>query len=300
MSHRELCGVPAGSPAIDVDGVRIAWCRSGRGAPVVCLHAIAHGGGDFETFADLLRSCEVIRIDWPGHGRSGPASEAPSAETYAVLLTKILDRLQIDAPIIIGCSIGGAAALAYARSHPVRALVLCDSGGLVPVDALTRAVIRTGAAFFRAGERGAWWFPAAYAFYYRHLVLPSAAAAAQRQRIIAAGREMAPLLRRAWESFGRPESDLRQVALALDVPVWLAWARSDRVIPLRLVQPCIKQMRRTTLTMFAGGHAAFLEQPEAFVREFEAFIAGPAAPPPPSVGHTNGIKRMEVDIPGEP
>jgi pimeloyl-ACP methyl ester carboxylesterase len=110
---------------------------------------------------------------------------------------------------------------------------------------------------------------------------------------------LAPLLRRAWESFGRPESDLRQVALALDAPVWLAWARSDRVIPLQLVEPCIKRMR-ATLTMFAGGHAAFLEQPEAFVREFEAFIAGPAAPPLPSAaGHTNGIKPVEVDIPGE-
>jgi 4,5:9,10-diseco-3-hydroxy-5,9,17-trioxoandrosta-1(10),2-diene-4-oate hydrolase len=281
---------------IDVDGERIAWCRSGKGPPVVCLHAIAHGGGDFQAFADLARSHEVIRIDWPGHGRSGPASEQPSAGTYAALLAKILDRLQIAAPVVIGCSIGGAAALAYARSHPVRALVLCDTGGLVPVDAITRAVTRTGAAFFHAGERGAWWFPAAYAFYYRRLVLPAAAAAAQRQRIIAAGRELAPLSRSAWESFGRPDSDLRAAALALDVPVWVAWARSDRVIPLRLVQPCIKQMKRATLTLFEGGHAAFLEQPEAFVREFEAFVAGLAATPASAAGHTNGVERMQMEL----
>lgn len=46
-----------------------------------------------------------------------------------------LTQLQIEKPILIGCSIGGAAAILYARDHPVAGLVLCDPGGLVQVDA---------------------------------------------------------------------------------------------------------------------------------------------------------------------
>jgi hypothetical protein len=38
-------------------------------------------------------------------------------------------------------------------------------------------------------------------------------------------------------------------------------------------------MKTATLTLFAGGHAAFLEQPEAFVAGFEAFVASLDIPP---------------------
>ena len=34
-----------------VDGVRLAVAREGKGPPVICLHAIGHGGGDYEAFA---------------------------------------------------------------------------------------------------------------------------------------------------------------------------------------------------------------------------------------------------------
>ena len=272
MGKRECTGVPAGSSTVEVSGESVAVCRSGRGVPVVCLHAIGHGGGDFQPLADRVSTrYEVIRIDWPGHGRSGDAKDPPSARAYADLLAGILDRLRVERPIIIGCSIGGAAALLHAQDHPVRGLVLCDPGGLLEINGLARAFIRTFAAFFRAGERGAWWFGAAYALYYRFLVLPTRAAAPQRGRIIAAGRALAPLLRAAWESFGEPEADIRERALALDVPVWFAWARSDRVIPLGLCKPCIDKMHDATLTTFAGGHAAFLEQPDLFARGFLDF-----------------------------
>jgi pimeloyl-ACP methyl ester carboxylesterase len=53
--------------------------------------------------------------------------------------------------------------------------------------------------------------------------------------------------------------------------VWFAWAKSDRVIPLRYAMPVIARMKRAKLTRFHGGHAAFLERPKQFVREFLKF-----------------------------
>ncbi len=188
MNCRQNIGVPAGSAAIEVDGARIAVAREGQGPAVVCLHAIGHGGGDFDAFAAAVREkFEVIRIDWPNQGRSGPDPKPLSPARYAELLHGVLERLRIERPIIVGNSIGGAAALIYANRHPVRALVLCDSGGLVAVSAMVRAFCGAFTRFFAAGERRAWWFRPAFRAYYRFMVLPVPAAAEQRERIVNAG-----------------------------------------------------------------------------------------------------------------
>ena len=272
MNHRQEIGVPSGSAEIEVDGVRLAVACEGRGHAVICLHAIGHGGGDFASFATAVKDrFEVIRIDWPSQGRSRPDSKPLSPARYAELLAGIVRRSNIDQPIIIGNSIGGAAALIYASKHPVRALVLCDTGGLVEVNAITRTFCGLFARFFAAGERRAWWFGRAFRAYYRFAVLPSAAAAAQRERIIGAGFEIAPVLREAWSGFGQPAADIRRIAISLDIPVWFAWARKDKVIPLTACMPCIRQMKHASVTKFDAGHAAFLEQPEEFVREFLKF-----------------------------
>jgi pimeloyl-ACP methyl ester carboxylesterase len=272
MSCREEIGVPANSLSVDVDGVRLAVAREGRGPTLICLHAIGHGGGDFEVFATAVKErFQVIRIDWPGQGRSATDSKPPGPSRYAQLLAGVVDQLKIERPIILGNSIGGAAALIYASRYPVRALVLCDTGGLVPVNTTTRTFCGIFARFFAAGERRAWWFRPAFRAYYRFLVLPSPAAVRQRDRIIEAGYEIAPLLREAWTGFGRPEADIRHLATALEIPVWFAWAKRDRVIPLAACMPCIRQMKTAHLSKFDAGHSAFLEQPDEFIREFLRF-----------------------------
>jgi pimeloyl-ACP methyl ester carboxylesterase len=183
MSQREEIGVPRGSPEIEIDRVRLAVAREGRGPALVCLHAVGHGGRDFEAFTALVRErFEVIRVDWPGQGRSAADMEPPSAARYAQLLQGLLDRLGVAAPIIIGCSIGGAAAIRYAAARPVRALVLCDPGGLLEVTPFTRRFCRAFAWFFAAGERRAWWYKSAFRAYYR-MVLPMSAACPPKPRV---------------------------------------------------------------------------------------------------------------------
>jgi pimeloyl-ACP methyl ester carboxylesterase len=272
MGLREQTGVPASSPVVTIDGVRIAVSREGAGQPLVCLHAIGHGGRDFEGIAATLKNrFEVIRIDWPGQGRSGTDSHPPTPARYAELLRGALTHFGVGAPILIGNSIGGATAIYYASRHPVRGLVLCDPGGLLEVTPSIQKACAVFARFFAAGEREAWWFRAAFYLYYRFLVLPSPKAAAQRGRIIAACHEIAGVLKSAWLGFGKPESDLRSMAQQLDVPVWFAWAKHDRIVALKQNLPVIRAMRNASVSTFAGGHAAFLEQPEEFLRGFEKF-----------------------------
>jgi 4,5:9,10-diseco-3-hydroxy-5,9,17-trioxoandrosta-1(10),2-diene-4-oate hydrolase len=257
-----------------VEGVRLAFDDEGSGPALLCLHAVGHGARDFEALRLGLRGrARVIALDWPGHGRSGEDAEPPSAERYAALLRGLVEGLGLGELVLLGNSIGGAAALRFAAACPerVRGLVLVDSGGLDRVDLAARLATRAMARFFGAGARGARWFPRAFALYYR-LVLPGPAARAQRERIVASAREVAPLLAAAWRSFGEPSADLRERARALRCPVLVAWAEGDRVLRLARSLPAIRRIPDARLERFPGGHAPFLECPERFLPALERFL----------------------------
>ncbi len=273
-SLRAAAGAQEPVTFIDANGVRLAAMRRGRGIPIVCLHAIAHGARDFEDLATRLGDeFEIIAIDWPGQGRSPSDGEPASAARYAKILESALTAFGVERPILLGNSIGGAAALqaAAAAPHRYRALVLCNSGGLSAVGPFARFLIERFVAFFRAGEEGKRWFGPAYNLYYRR-VLREPPAAAQRARIIAAGYENAAPLRTAWQSFARPEADTRALAAKVTCPVWLAWAKDDAILAWSGVKDAAAKFPLHKATLFKGGHSAFLEDPERFAAEFKSFV----------------------------
>lgn len=257
-----------------VDGTALAYDDEGAGPAVICLHAIGHGASDFARLRARLSSAHrVVALDWPAQGHSGADRVPASASRYADLLALFLDALGIERAVLVGNSIGGAAAIRYAALHPerVRALVLENPGGLDGVDRLARVVCGAMAAFFAAGARGAAWYPPAFRAYYR-LVLQRPAAAAQRARIVAAARELAPVLREAWQSFATPAADLRPFASRLACPVLFAWAARDQFVQLRRSLPAIRRIPRARLERFPAGHAAHLETPDAFEAAVEEFL----------------------------
>jgi pimeloyl-ACP methyl ester carboxylesterase len=274
---RAQAGVAEPFSWIDAAGTRLALSRRGAGVPVLCLHAIAHGGRDFEAFGERMqdKGFEIVCLDWPGQGRSpddATGAEA-SADRYAQILAGVIAAAFVpgDPPIVIGNSIGGAAAMIVAAKQPtlIRVLVLCNPGGLVPVDGFVRTFCAAMTGFFQAGARGAKWFSTAFAIYYK-TVLPGRPAHDQRQRIIAAGRETAEVSAQAWASFGRPEADIRELLWRIDRPMLFAWAKGDRIVSWSRNRPAVSQSR-AEVQMFRGGHSAFMEDPDAFAAAFEAF-----------------------------
>jgi 4,5:9,10-diseco-3-hydroxy-5,9,17-trioxoandrosta-1(10),2-diene-4-oate hydrolase len=287
--ERLLAAIGADLPVQQVRaaGSVVAIKRWGAGPPVLCLHATGHGSGDFVGFAERVGDrFEVIAIDWPGQGRSPPDGLPPRARHYAEIALGVCEALQLQRPILLGNSIGGAAALIAAHKAPEKfsGLVLCNPGGLAPINGFAMFAIGRMAAFFDAGARRAPWFDAAFAAYYRCLVLPRAPARMQRDRIIAAGGMLAPLLADAWRGFAEPDADLRGLAPDIALPVWLAWAKSDQLVSWGRSKKAAKAFRSRTVTLFCGGHAAFLEDPDRFAQKFTAFaaFAAEALPTPAS------------------
>ncbi len=261
---------------LEVDGASLAYHDEGEGLPLLCLHAIGHGALDFAGLRARLRTpVRLIALDWPGHGASGPDHECVSAARYAALARGFLAGLGLRGVVLLGNSIGGTAAMRLAATDPerVRALVLCNPGGLVPIDVLARGFTRGMAAFHGFGARGGVGYPAAFRLYYR-TVLQRSAAAWRRKAIVARARDAAPLLAEAWRSFGRPEADQRELVPAIRQPVLLAWATRDPVISLRLARAAIERFPNARLERFAAGHSAFLETPAAFAASLDRFLEG--------------------------
>ena len=259
-----------------IDGMRLVLDDDGAGDAVVCLHAIGHDARDFTRLRTRLAPRHrVIAIDWPGQGRSPRDGRPVTAAHYAELLGATLDALDVETCVVVGNSIGGAAAIAWAARHPerVRGLVLENPGGLAPVDdRAAQTVLAAMARFFDAGARGARWFGPAFALYYR-LVLQRPAARQVRERIVANGRSIAPLLAEAWRGFASPASDARADARALQCPVLFAWATRDAFVGLSRSLPAIRAVPSSTVLRFAAGHAAHLETPDEFAAAVERFLA---------------------------
>jgi len=128
--HAEAMAPPTGR-FIEVDGARLHYLDRGTGPAVVLVHGL---GGNLRNFYGLVdklaASCRVVAVDRPGSGYSIMVSgEHPTLRAQATIIARLIQRLGLDRPLLVGHSLGGALSLALALDHPdsVRALVLIST-----------------------------------------------------------------------------------------------------------------------------------------------------------------------------
>lgn len=274
MTMQDRAQVSEQTVMLDVAGTRLAVHRWGQGQAIVCLHAIAHGARDYARLGERLGNrFSIVAIDFPGHGESPYETLAPTAQRYAELLAATVDALGLKSFALLGCSIGGGAAIRYAAAHPERvaALILCNSAGLQKAGLLARIVCGHYARFFAKGERGDKSYARKFARYYR-TVLPGKFAAWRRDEIVADAYKTAGMLRAAWQGFSQRSADLRHVMPTLKMPILYAWAKGDSINAWSRCKRAGLSAPNHTVKLFLGGHAAFLETPEVFDAELLAFV----------------------------
>lgn len=108
---------------------RVYWEEAGQGIPLVCLHT---AGADGRQYRGVLNDPEVtahyrvIVFDMPRHGKSSPApgtvddDYALTSEGYVDQILAVCDALELDRPVVMGCSIGGRIVLHLAHRRPER------------------------------------------------------------------------------------------------------------------------------------------------------------------------------------
>lgn len=121
---------------VDIDGTphRIYFEEAGAGIPLVCLHT---AGSDARQWRYLLADEEftkhfrIIAFDMPWHGKSNPPESWDGSEyqlttaRYTQTIRAFCAGLDLDKPVVMGCSIGGRIVLNLAIDHAAefRALI---------------------------------------------------------------------------------------------------------------------------------------------------------------------------------
>lgn len=108
------------------DGVSIAFQVTGKGPPLVLVHGITEGRGAWDPLVPALAADHtVVAIDMRGHGESGDASSYDS-RAMADDVAAVVSELGLDAPLVVGHSMGGIVVTAYAGAHPCRGVINVD------------------------------------------------------------------------------------------------------------------------------------------------------------------------------
>jgi pimeloyl-ACP methyl ester carboxylesterase len=106
---------------IELDGLEAYVEERGSGPPLVLVHGLGGSTAIWQKVADpLAERHRVIAYDLRGLGRSRAAEPAGSLGILTGDLRLLLDRLGLDRVALLGHSLGGAVALAFAAQHAER------------------------------------------------------------------------------------------------------------------------------------------------------------------------------------
>jgi len=102
----------------DVGGLDLAYVEiAGSGPPLVLVHGFTDTSRSFSLLAPHLAGRRLIIPDLRGHGAS-PAGEGFSVTDLAGDIARLIRRLRLDRPAVIGHSLGAMVSIALAGRHP--------------------------------------------------------------------------------------------------------------------------------------------------------------------------------------
>jgi esterase len=111
----------------------------GKGPPLVVLHGLFGSSGNWRGIArELAATHSVFSVDLRNHGAS-PWADSMDYLEMADDVLKLIERLGLHRPTVIGHSMGGKTAMALALRHPTRVgrLIVVDIAPMPYADTLT-------------------------------------------------------------------------------------------------------------------------------------------------------------------
>jgi len=239
---------------VEVLGKKMYYVESGTGTPMV----LVHGNTGSSTWWSLVMDMpghRVVAPDLPNFGRSDQLDVA-DIDVYADHLAAFITALGLDAPVVVGHSLGGAVVMSMAARMPelARAIVLIDS--CAPAGLKTPEEHYPYIELFKTN---------------RDMMRQALAAVAPTMRNVALldsltddAMKMAPLAfagnARALERF-----DYVGRAGAFKGPVLVIWGRKDSIITEAMARDTVAAYAKTRLEIIdTVGHSVMVEDPGIF------------------------------------
>jgi pimeloyl-ACP methyl ester carboxylesterase len=257
----------------------VHWQQIGEGRTMILLSANPGDIRDWDgVIAALALEYRVIAIDWPGHGQS-PAPQpanAASVMMFADVLAELVEQWNIEGAIVVGNSVGGYAAirLAVAAPNRVAALVLINSGGFTQHTLVTRAF---------CALKGREWVTKLVCHFFAKRYLPRRTpwsnAMLERAAFERKNPQQVAVDAAVWRSFTNPQSNLAEVAKQVTQPTMLIWGKQDPVLPInRDGKHARAALSHASWVELDVGHAAFAEDPDAFLAAVQPFLRAQRKP----------------------
>lgn len=115
---------------IQFKNTSISYSETGKGTAIVLLHGFLENQSMWDNYiATFSKKNRVITIDLLGHGETECLGYVHSMEDNADVVHAVLSELRIRKAILVGHSMGGYVALAFAEMYPenVKGLILLNS-----------------------------------------------------------------------------------------------------------------------------------------------------------------------------
>jgi 3-oxoadipate enol-lactonase len=262
---------------VQISDISLQTVDDGEGAPLVFVHGFPLDRHMWDSQLHTFRgSYRVIIPNLRGMGSSPLGSATISMDRYADDLAELLDKLAVADPVhMVGLSMGGYIAFAFARRHPEKlaSLILCDTK--VEADAPAAVENRRKMAEKARAQGMA---PIADEMLPKLLGAKSKEDTAMVQRVrqmmLDAPAEGVALASLAMAS--RPDS--LETAVNLHIPVMLIVGAEDAITPPEQMRALANAIPNSEFIMIHdAGHLAPMENPSPVNQAIHQFLDGVAA-----------------------
>ncbi len=251
-------------------GVPIHFKHAGEGSTVILLHGFLESSQMWDDYAkELSTQYRVIAIDLPGHGKSDCLGYVHSMEEMAAVVKAIADHFRLKRYHLIGHSMGGYVALAFAEAHPdiPKSITLFHSTTLADSPAKKKDRVRAIELVKRAPDSFVklsiplLFRPKSRKLFQKEIkALVSEAMRMPVQGIVAALE-------------GMKERADREVLLHLSpVPFLIIAGRRDPVLSFDKIEPQISSPQVADRLITKNGHMGFIEDRELCLEAIQYFL----------------------------
>ncbi|WP_164512519.1 alpha/beta fold hydrolase [Nocardioides baekrokdamisoli] len=260
----------------------LAYEVHGTGEPIVLIHGVGHRRQAWDPIVPLLANdFQVITIDLPGFGESGPLvmKKGHAEDALRKELIETVAFLGIENPHVVGNSLGGLIALEIAHDGRAKSATALSPAGFwdgeadfTYINLLFNSVL-TAATFARPIAR-----PLLSTALGRKVLLswlnthaeniPPEVAYGDFKALAAA----APNVRRLLAEHYQFEGDI-------DVPATVAWSEKDRVLlPYQARRAARLLPNAQHITLAGVGHVPMWDDPELVAETIRDTVARASAP----------------------
>jgi len=250
---------------------KVTFSDSGKGRVVVLLHGFLGSHKIWEsTISDLSKTYRVIAIDLPGHGETACFGYVHSMELMAKCVKAVMEHLRLKKYVIIGHSMGGYVALAFADLFPDHLKGLCLYHSTAYADSEEKKKDRMRAVNAVKANKGIYTkatiknlFATKNLKYLKNeIAFATAIAKGTSQRGIIAAL------------YGMKDRPGRDIILGLvEYPIMMVIGEHDNILPpSQLLEQAEIIRNKTVLYLEHDGHFGFLESPRQSNKELRKFL----------------------------